>query len=330
MKVSFIEKSFVAILVVILAGITIHTPLTIWLGVHFLDYSPLIKAWKEVLLLLGVLFAAVIITKRAMWRELFQDRLFWLISFFTLLHLFTVLVFYKGLDATAAGLAIDLRYITFFSLIYVAVKMLPIYRRRLLIIASVGACVIVGFAALQLFLPADILSHLGYGKDTIMPYLTVDKNPDYIRVNSTLRGPNPLGAYVVIVLGLFTAALVRKRIQLESRKALIFVVIFGVCSVIALWISYSRSALVAGCMAIGFVLMMTVARRLPRKIWIIVCIIVFAVTGGLITNRESSFVSNVLLHENIEGGSNVSSNEQHASSLAYFYYCTHTPMEETS
>ncbi|MDN5275147.1 MAG: rane protein of unknown function [Candidatus Saccharibacteria bacterium] len=317
MKVSFLEKSFIAILIVIFAGIVIHAPLSVWLGTLFPDQSLLIKSWKEILIVIAALLAITIISRRRVWRLVVGDQVCQLIAAYIVLHLVLAVVFRRGLLVTMAGLAIDLRYVVFFGLMYVAVKLLPQYRRRLLWTGVIGACVVVGFATLQLLLPVDILSHIGYNKSTIMPYLTVDKNPDFIRVNSTLRGPNPLGAYVVIVLGLITAALTYKKLDLRKRKVLILTSIFILCSVIALWISYSRSALVAGLVAISIVLLTTTAKYISRKTWIVGCLLVGVAVGGLVIGRDNSFISNVLLHENQNGGSSITSNDQHVASLAY-------------
>jgi hypothetical protein len=99
------------------------------------------------------------------------------------------------------------------------------------------------------------------------------------------------------------------------RKYAVGLEILTVCSVVALWISYSRSALVAGIVSVGVVCMVTIMRRLSRRSWIIVSVIICAIIGGLIAGQNSSFVSNVLLHENPEGGSSISSNDDHVSSL---------------
>lgn len=315
MKLSRLEKIYLAILAVIFGGIVIHAPLSVGFGTLFPQFDLVIKSWKEILMLLASGLSIIIITRRRLWRGLLADTIVQLIAAFSLIHVLLIIISYKGATATAAGLAIDLRFLLFFGLVYVAMKIAPQYRSMMVKIAVIGACIVVGFAALQLFLPADILSHIGYGKNTIAPYLTVDKNPNYIRENSTLRGPNPLGAYAGMVLGLLAAALVKKKLQLGSKKALVAVIIFALCSVIALWVSYSRSALVAGIVTVFTVIAVTVFRKLPRKAWIVSCIIIVAAAGVVIMSRGSSVVSNVILHENPNGGSLVSSNDGHVQSL---------------
>ena len=310
-----LEKTFLIVLAVIFGGIVLHAPLSVGFGVLFPEYALAIKSWKEILILIAGILAVLVVTRRQLWRVMANDWLFRLISFYVLLHLVWVGVFYEGILAALAGLAVDLRYVLFFVFMYVALKAVPGCRRLFVTIALAGASIVVGFAALQLFLPADILGYVGYGKETIAPYLTVDKNPDYVRVNSTLRGPNPLGAYAGMMLALIAAAAIRTNAWRRDRRLMIAGGLFALCSAVALWISYSRSALVAGIIAVGVVVATTILRRLSRKAWVIVLIVLVSLFGALVAGRDSHFVSNVLFHENPAGGSDVSSNEEHAASL---------------
>jgi hypothetical protein len=315
MKLGRLEKLFVVLLLVVFGGIVIHAPLSVGLGVLFPDYDLLIKSWKEILLIGCIPLALAIVTRRKLWRELLDDWLFRLVLAFAALHFLLAPVFYQGAASTAAGLSIDLRFLLFFCLVYVAVKALPAYRRRFVQVGIVGAIVVVGFATVQLFLPPDILSHIGYGKNTIAPYLTVDKNPQFIRENSTLRGPNPLGAYAGIVLSSLVAFWVRKKDKLRTPKTRLGAGALVLCSVIALWVSYSRSALVAGILGVLLVLVIAVMRKVSRKVWIASGAILAVVASMFALVQGSDFVSNVLLHENPNGGSSVSSNEGHVESL---------------
>jgi len=316
MKLLLSEKLSVLLLAVIFAGIVVHAPLSVWLGSLWPENELFFKVWKELLMIFAAGLVAGMVSRRKMWPELARDKVFWLIVVYAGLHFVLLFVFKLPAEATMAGLAIDLRYILFFGLMYVALKALPHYRQLFLTIGVIGAFIVVGFATLQFFLPRDILAYIGYSKETIAPYLTVDQNDNFVRVNSTLRGPNPLGAYAGMVLAVITAILVRTKAWL-SVKYRWAIIILGVCSVIALWISYSRSAWIGAVVAIGLVLAVTVARKLPRWSWVAVCGIVFALIGGLIAARDNTFISNVLLHENPEGGSAISSNDAHADSLAF-------------
>jgi hypothetical protein len=316
MKATRLEKTYIVLLMVIFGGIVLHAPLSVGLGILFPHFDLLIKSWKEILMVIAMPMAVTIVTRHALWKELIEDWLFRLIALYVLLHIVLSVALYQGTTATVAGLAIDLRYVLFFCLVYIAIRAMPRYRRRMIQIGVVGAFIVVGFATVQLFLPADILSHIGYGKTTIAPYLTVDKNPNYIRENSTLRGPNPLGAYATIVLGVLAAVLVRKREWLKSKRIIASVCVLAVCSVVALWVSYSRSALIAGILAVCIVFVTSFMRKtIPRKVWIVALVVVLILAGTLLADKGSSFVSNVILHENPNGGSSVSSNAGHVSSL---------------
>lgn len=316
MKLLVFEKILVLSLAVVFAGIVVHAPLSVWLGSIWPENELLFKVWKEFLMIFAVGLVVTMITRRRLWTELGRDKLFWCIVAYAGLHILLMGMFRLNAEATLAGLAIDLRYVLFFGLVYVALRVIPQYRQIFITIGIVGAFLVVGFATLQLFLPRDILAYIGYGPDTIAPYLTVDKNDDFVRVNSTLRGPNPLGAYAGMVLAIITAVLVRTKVWLNTKYRWLIVVL-GACSLVTLWISYSRSAWIGAAVAVGLVLAVTVARKLPRWSWIVVCGILGALVGGLLVARDTSFVSNILFHENPEGGSSVSSNDEHAESLAF-------------
>lgn len=328
MKPTMLEKIYLGILAVIFALIVVHAPIIVGFGTLLPKYALVIKAWKEILMLVAVVLAVVILTRRHMWRVLMHDWLLWGVLLFAVLLFALVPLHYQGLNATVAGLAIDLRYLLFFSLVYMAVKLVPTYRGLMTKIGIAGAMVVVGFATLQLFLPANILSHIGYNKDTtIAPYLTVDKNHSFIRENSTLRGPNPLGAYAVIVLGLLTAALIRMRNRLEENKFRIITGFLAVGALVSLWVSYSRSALIAGILAIVIVVVAAAKQKIPRAVWIAACVVLLALLGGLIAERNNPFVSNVILHINPNGGSPVTSNDGHVSSLLIsFHQLQHQPL----
>lgn len=315
MKLHILEKLSLVTLLVIFGGVVFHAPISVGLGVIFPDYALLIKSWKEILLLALIPMVCIIVTKRRMWSKLAGDWIFHFMAAYTALHIILLPVFYQGITASFAGLAIDLRYILFFGLTYCLVKAIPTSRRLFVCVGVVGAAVVVGFATLQLFLPPDILTHIGYSKETIAPYLTVDKNPDYIRVNSTLRGPNPLGAYAGMASALLAAVALRTQKWRQDNKLVVGGAVLAICSGIALWVSYSRSAWLAATISLIVVFATTIMRQLSRKTWIISSAVLFALVGALVFGRNSSFISNVLLHENPNGGSAVSSNDGHAQSL---------------
>ena len=313
-QLPIIDRLYLGILLVIFGGIVLHAPLSVGLGTLFPHYDLLIKSWKEILMGVALVLIGVIV-----WREkrfdILKEPLMVGLQIYAGLHVLSLIVFRNGLQAILAGLMIDLRYILFFTLVYLAVRLFPQFRRPFVVVGIIGAVVVVGFALLQVFiLPADVLKYLGYNIHNIAPYLTVDQNPQYIRINSTLRGPNPLGAYAVIVLASLGAWLISKKPKTVRHRAFTTAVLL-LGGIVALWASYSRSALIAALVAGVVLLSVTVLPRLSRRAWIVTAVIVFAIIGGLVATSKTSVVSNVLLHENPTGGSSVNSNDGHLSSL---------------
>lgn len=313
----YVVRVCVGVLVAVLAGLAIHTPATIWIGTMLGDnMDVIIKAWKEVLLLiLSPLVLWLAVRDAKLRARLKGDRLLWLIGAYTLLHFVMLLITWQGWWPSIAGLMIDLRYLVAFVLVYTVAILYPWAQRWLLGAIVVGAVIIIGFATLQHALPHDALKHIGYGPDTVVPYLTVDQNYDYIRLSSTMRGPNPMGAYaasvVLVVIGLAWAG------QLRRRKVQVGAVTLAALSMVALWFSYSRSAklaLLAGAMALVVVLRpwQRFSRRVLASMGVLVLVAVGSMTAVL---WQSAWFSNVVLHTNTEGGSTTQSNAEHWRSL---------------
>ena len=313
-KLAFIDKVFVGILLVVFGGIVLHAPVTVGLSTLLPDYALFIKSWKEVLLAIGLILALGIITKRQAWAR-FNTTLIWLIAAFALLNVLLIPLFFTNTPQVVAGLLINLRYVLFFVLVYVALSLYPQLYRLFLKVFIAGALVVVVFAILQItVLPHDFLKYLGYNENTIMPYLTVDQNIEYIRISSTLRGPNPLGAYAVIVLTMLLALWFRGPRQL-SQPQLRLVALLGIGSVIALWASYSRSAALALIIAAFVLVFVIFGKRINRAVWIALAVIGLAICGSLVVFKDTSFVSQVILHEDPTEGNNVNSNDGHVESL---------------
>ena len=311
-----LERFLVGILLVVAAGIVVHAPLTVWLGTVWPAWSDVLKAWKELLMAVALVLLIVIALKRKMADTLLRDRVMQLAVIYAGIHFLMIGVFNNDLRAAGAGLLNDLRFVLYFVLVYGTLRIFPQYRQLFVKVFIGGAAVVFGFALLQLFvLPKDILANIGYGKQTIMPYLTVDQNPNYIRINSTLRGPNPLGAYAMIVLSLLMAYAVRRGRELRYNQRL-WLVGAAVAGGLIVGTSYSRSSLLAVVVALLVVVMATSTKKVRRRL--VATAAIGAVVAGvlLFALRDNSFVANVVLHDDPSSGGKVSSNDDHASSLA--------------
>lgn len=303
------------ILLVIMSLIVIHAPITVFIDSRFPQISDVVKAWKEMLMLVALVLLAIDYTRRKAWRAAFKDVLLWLIAGYAALHLLLLVVYRLPANAMIAGLMVDLRYIAYFALVYLFLKAYPAYKASFLRIAIVGAAIVVGFAVLQLALPHNFLSYFGYGDSTIEPYITIDKNPAFVRENSTLRGPNPLGAYTVIVLSGAAAFWITQRKKLSDKNTRNILVFFAVAGLVALIVSYARSAWIGAVIALVVLFGAKYKNVITwRKAGYIA--VATAILGGIVYGaRNTAFVQNALIHNNPTTGASVDSNAQHLESV---------------
>jgi len=295
--------------------IVIHAPITVFIDSRFPQISDVVKAWKEMLMLVALVLLAIDYTRRKAWRAAFKDVLLWLIAGYAALHLLLLVVYRLPANAMIAGLMVDLRYIAYFALVYLFLKAYPAYKASFLRIAIVGAAIVVGFAVLQLALPHNFLSYFGYGDSTIEPYITIDKNPAFVRENSTLRGPNPLGAYTVIVLSGAAAFWITQRKKLSDKNTRNILVFFAVAGLVALIVSYARSAWIGAVIALVVLFGAKYKNVITwRKAGYIA--VATAILGGIVYGaRNTAFVQNALIHNNPTTGASVDSNAQHLESV---------------
>lgn len=315
MKTNTLTRIYALILLIVFGGIVLHAPFIVGMETLLPEYALIFKSWKEILMVAAGAIAALLVQRKHLWRELASTRILRVTIVYVALHILAAAAVLTGPLATIAGLMIDLRYIVFFVLVYILIRTAPRYRKLFLRVGVVAAVIVVGFGVVQLFLPPDILKYIGYGDQTIQPYLTVDRNPDYVRINSTLRGPNPLGAYVAIILSLLVAAVLKGRLAIRRPKEIYIATAAVLSSLTVLWVTYSRSAVLAAGCAVFLVVAIAARKYISRRVWIAGCIVLFAIAGGVFMGRDHPFITNVILHENREGGSRVSSNDAHVESL---------------
>ena len=297
-------------LLLVLLLVVVHAPLTVWLGTVLPDLNLYVKAWKEAVLVLLSVVALVLITRHRLWNQLLEDWLVQLSLGFIVLHVLLLPLNWQGAQVAAAGLAIDLRHILMLLLCYLAIKLAPKSMVKFRKVAIAGALIVVGFASLQLIMPVDTLKHIGYGDSTIQPYLTIDQNPDYVRHSSTLRGPNPLGAYAAGVVLIALAVLSGHRFR--QPKLAWLLAAGGLVAVIS---SFSRSAALALAFGGLFILLFRYARRLNRLSIGLILVATILMAGAFMLVRDSHFISNVVLHEDPNEAGQVNSNDEHLTSL---------------
>ena len=231
--------SWLAGLVIVL--LPFHAFLTVWLS-SLLGHYTLLRLWKELLLVPIVLAALYLLLKdTALRKKLFCLWLARLIFIYSLLLLICALValarHHVSTKAMWYGLLVDLRYLVFFLAVLVLAAKSDLLSKNWQKILLVPAILVAAFAILQfLILPYDFLKHFGYGDSTIPPYETINHNIQHIRVESTLRGANPLGAYLVVPICAVSVLFFRDKRQRANLAML------GLGLILALAFSFSRSA----------------------------------------------------------------------------------------
>ena len=312
---AILDRTIAGLLVVIMALIVVHAPLSVFIGSKAPAVALGIKAWKEILMVIAALLIILRYGQRLA-RDFRRDPLVILCGLYIVLHIVLALPAANGGLAAIAGLMVDLRYIAYFILIYVVTRYNPRYRAWLWHTAAIGAAVVLGFLLAQFVLPVDFLKHLGYNEATIAPYMLVDMNPAFVRYNSTLRGPNPLGAYAIIVVSIATAWWLIRAKKLRDKRWLALPAFYAVIGTVAAWVSYSRSALVAAVGSIGLVAALRFGRRVSRRVWLAGIGIMLMCTAGLYLIRNTEFFHTVIIHDSPTTGARTTSNDDHAKSLS--------------
>lgn len=284
------------------------TPLEVLSDVYIPQLALFVRAIDEVVLAIGVLALGVGIRQVSL-RRVVSDWFVRLAFGYVVLHLLYLL--HSGVHLSAlTGVAIDTRFIVASIVVYVLVRYCSVRIESILRVVGWSMCIVVLFGAMQWILPKESLAVLGYGESTVKPYDTIDSNESMVRHQSFLRGPNPLGAYMIIAASLLLSAgrnmWKTKRILWISMMAVVFFVLYG---------SHSRGAWLGAGAACSVVLTMSYTHVIKKIApWLAVACVLLVSTG--IIMRDTPFISQVILHENPANGRSLNSNDQHLHSLA--------------
>ncbi|HET9850451.1 MAG TPA: O-antigen ligase family protein [Candidatus Saccharimonadales bacterium] len=299
----------------ILVLVPFHAFITVWLA-SILGHYTLLRLWKEFLLailLAGVLYYLVV--DKAVRQKFLADKLVWLIGLYALLLLIWGLVPLARHEIAAKavwyGLLVDLRFLAFFLAVLILAARASSLKANWIRILLVPAAIVAGFAVLEyLVLPYDFLRHFGYGPATISPYETINNNLNHIRVMSTLRGANPLGAYLILPLCAAAA------IGLKNRGRRVVLSALGLIFILALLFSFSRSAWVGAVLGLAAVagLSLKSARQYKLAGGVVAALIVLIVLALVIFSNNLGF-EDIIFHTDKASSVKTSSNGQHASAF---------------
>ena len=300
---------------IVMALVPFHAFLTVWLSSFFGHYTAL-RLWKEaVLLVIALAVFYLLLTDHKIRSHTLTRRLVWLVvAYAGLQALYGLYSLHLGQvtpKALAYGLLVNLRFLGFFLLVWaIALRTCRLQTnwQRLVLWPAV---VVIAFGLLQIIvLPADFLRHFGYGPTTIMPFETVNSNHDFVRIASFLRGPNPLGAYLLVPL---TAALV-VLLRASKKWRLSGLLVAGL---VVLGFSFSRSAALGVVVSLVIVVaIMTRADQAKKLLGIFaVALLLLGVVGATVVHK-SSRLENIVLHTQTKSAVATSSNGGHLHSLA--------------
>jgi hypothetical protein len=303
------------IILVIFALLPLHAFLTVWLSTIAGHYT-LLRLWKEILLTVLVIGAAFILARdRKLRATIFSTLLFRLIGLYCLITVVLGGIAYSlhkvALKALAEGVVINLRYLVFFFVVYVVVAKSPLVKKVWPRVVLIPAAAVIGFGLLQrMVLPYDFLKHFGYGENTIYPYETINHNINYPRVMSSLRGANPLGAYLVLVLTVAASFFMRAK-----NKKWMWAILVVLGSLVLIF-CYSRAAWI-GMLISLLVLLWMILKNQQLKNIILAGLFVVSVLGCALawTLRHNTAFENIVFHTQHNSTIRSTSDQGHASAF---------------
>jgi len=300
------------LLIGLLTLVPFYALLTVSIGSGLGVYEYL-RLWPEVILAMLCLLAGLQLWRNNPDRQALQTNwLLWLPLVYAGLlvssAVFTLIGGTVGAEAVLQGLVIDIRLPLAFLAAMILAPVVGSLRLRYLIVP--GAVVVLTGLVLASVLPATSLQSIGYGADTIPAVTLVDQKVDYPRAQSTLRGPNPLGAYLVIVI----TALMALRFKKWSLKYSLPLAGLFLATSLVLAVTYSRSAYIGAALSLGLLLWWLLAKY-RRFIYFGLAVLVVLAGVSLYFLRDNSTFQNVFFHTDDTSASSRSSNEDRASAL---------------
>lgn len=299
----------------ILVLLPFHALFTTWLGSEFGSLDAF-KAWKELLtLLLGLLAIGVLFFDSRLRKSLMLNFLFQTIALYVLYSLLRGGNGYLSGNVTGEallfGIIANFRFLAFFLVAFVfAGGSKFLYDNWLKLLVGPAVLVVLFGLAQQFLLDKDFLKNFGYSKQTIQPFIAVDNKPEYIRLQSTFRGPNPLGAYLALVITTLSALFLARKQQLAVAS-------LGLFSLLAMFFSYSRSAWIGLAVSILVLFFISDISKRLRQLFLVAMlggVLVFGV--GILLFQDNNYIQNTVFHSDENSTSSQSSNAQRTGALS--------------
>jgi O-antigen ligase len=298
-----------------------YITLAIW-SASVLHHLDLFKIWKELALaIMGLIILVFLICQRGLAKRSLKSPLIELslayIFLILLIGLFDLLTHRVSRNAIIYGWLIDVRPVGFFLVTYLSFaisnqRKVPAINWKKLVLVPAALVMIFGFLQMTV-LPKDILKHVGYNSHTTTPYQTVDNQPDIVRIQSTTRGPNPLGAYDLLIILALSVLLISAKAKKPDR---IWLGILFIISLVVLFGTYSRSAEIG--VVLSWLSLLAIYQRhwLSKHLYLALGALAIVVLVGLAAaEKHNYFLQNVFFHSSNRSTSAVSSNAQRSQAL---------------
>ncbi len=304
---------------IVLVLLPFHAFLTVWASSNFGHYT-LFRLWKEFLvLLLGLAVIWLFFIDKEIRGIVFKSKLTLMIFIYVILDCVSGFVAHEkhlvSNKALAYGFLDDLRFFSFFIICWaLALKSNRLNKIWAQLIIWPAAVVIM-FGLLQMsVLPANILVHFGYGPKTIEPFQTINNNPNYIRILSTLRGSDPLGTYLILPISALAVLLLKYPRRWGWAKLSMLV-----AAVIVLYGSYSRASWIGAVIACAIAVGTLISREFIVKhrtyfIAVAAIVVVLGISSVVIFAHSKRF-QNVIFHTQTNSVEPISSDQAHLSAL---------------
>lgn len=310
---------------VTLALLPFHATLTVLFS-QVTGHYTLVRLWKEILLVPLAASAVYLGLRRpSARRQVLGSKLFWLIMAFAVVQVIwgiaALMLGQTTLKALGYGWVIDTRFLIFFATAWVLALISPRLARWWPYLVFIPALVVSVFGLLQYFvLPYDFMKHLGYSSATIFPFEDINHNTRYIRIMSTLRGANPLGTYLVLVITLFAAWAAQPFVAAVHQRSygrLGAISLYAGACMLALLLTFSRGAWIG--LIFGLAILIWLVRRyLSFRVVAATAAalsVVLVGLGVLTFIARNSAVQNIVLHTEDHSAVASTSNEGHTSAL---------------
>lgn len=283
----------------LLAYVPLHILLSTWLG-STLGVLSFAKIAKDIVLFVGFLAVLAASIAKPWFKSFLKDRLIICIGLYALLTVFMALIKPTDQEAELLAIVYNLRFLMFFIYGGLLLNFFSadwLIKRSVQVVLAVALPVLMFGLIQYMWLPDDALTKIGYARENgVLPAFHIDDKPDLERIMSTARDPNSYGSYLVILLSISLAYLVRVKNK-DLKNVLLGM---SLLTVLNLYFTFSRGAWIGAAFAVvaGVLLMAKRDKKLQisRNFIIVAILLITTLAGGLIVFKDTYFVRNVVFH----------------------------------